>query len=101
MTYPLKVGSYRGKPNLANLNGNSGMSFSTYDRDNDRSPIGISCAEQFGPWWHHACLDSNLNGLNFGVDSKGKPISDPKAMHWNQFGELKSIKMAIKPFHVK
>ena len=105
VTYPLSFGSYRGKANFANLNGHKGMSFSTYDRDNDRSPNGISCAQQFGPWWHHACLDSNLNGLNFGVDSKGKPISDPKAMHWNQFGEwnesLKSVKMAIKPLHFK
>ena len=74
------------------------MFFSTKDHDNDQSRL--SCAGRFGAWWHNQCkingLD-NLNGENF-----GEPITNPKSMHWRNFGEngesLKSIKMAIRPF---
>ena len=45
------------------MNYHSGFRFTTYDRDNDNSPVG-SCAERFaGGWWYNDCYKLNPNGI--------------------------------------
>ena len=66
--YKLQVAGYSGTAGDSivhpraghNLNG---MTFSTYDRDNDLSS-GRNCAQYFkGGWWYNACMLSQLNGI--------------------------------------
>ena len=68
------------------------MSFSTYDRDNDRA--SGNCAKAFkGAWWHDNCSTSNLNGLYLpGQDDAG-------SAGWSRFANnhvgLKYIEMKM------
>ncbi|XP_061195446.1 ficolin-2-like [Saccostrea echinata] len=42
----------------------SGIFFSTPDRDHDRSPRTVGCAEEFmGGWWFYYCHYAYLNGV--------------------------------------
>ena len=73
------------------------MSFSTPDRDNDKS--SSNCASSSGGgsgWWFRDCLNVNPNGLNYGHAKTGTPA----AMVWYRWGNkwesLKTITMAIR-----
>ncbi|XP_071131152.1 microfibril-associated glycoprotein 4-like [Mytilus edulis] len=59
--YILTVRGYNG--NIGNgLWYNSGMSFTTKDRDNDRDST-VNCANtRNGAWWYNRCTNVNLNG---------------------------------------
>ena len=71
------------------------MSFSTKDRDNDKS--GGDCALLFkGAWWYRHCHSSNLNGLYL----NGK--DDCQGMRWRNWPKggcysVKKTEMKIRP----
>jgi len=72
------------------------MSFSTKDRDNDRSTK--SCAVKYtGAWWYNACYQSNLNGLY----RHGNDKPEYGGLIWYTWKglkySLKSTEMSIKP----
>ncbi|XP_006813222.1 ficolin-1-like [Saccoglossus kowalevskii] len=59
--YRLRLGKYVTGSAIDSMSYHKGHYFSTFDRDNDRSPH--NCAERYqGGWWFNACLTSNLNG---------------------------------------
>ncbi|XP_033726203.1 angiopoietin-related protein 7-like [Pecten maximus] len=62
--YRLTVSGFSGIVSYDGMAVHNGMSFSTFDRDNDQYPL--SCAERFkGGWWYGGCYRSNLNGLSY------------------------------------
>jgi ficolin len=56
----------------------AGMSFSTYDVDNDKSTTQSCASVHQGGWWFNNCLQSNLNGL-YNNTEHGKGIT------WNDW----------------
>ena len=71
-----------------------GMSFSTKDRDNDKS--SAKCAFVYtGAWWYNNCYHSNLNGLYL-----NRKV-DPKGVTWyywkNSQYSVKISEMKIRP----
>lgn len=59
--YKLEVDGFSGDAEEG-LKYHNGMSFSTYDRDNDYNEG--SCAESWkSGWWYRDCYDSDLNGV--------------------------------------
>lgn len=60
----------------------TGMSFSTFDRDNDRHEYDGSCSvEKHGAWWYNSCYWSHLNG-------KYKKYGDNTGIDWYSWSEL-------------
>ncbi|XP_078417468.1 angiopoietin-related protein 3 isoform X2 [Cetorhinus maximus] len=80
----------------------TGMKFSTKDRDNDMRN-DTNCAESYsGGWWFNACGEANLNGKYVKIRSKGK-LEQRKGIFWSTWKgkshSLKSTKMMIHPFN--
>ena len=61
--YTLTIGGYSGDAGDS-MAFHNGSQFSTWDRDNDKSP-GESCVRNCGrgAWWHARCCQSSLNGV--------------------------------------
>ncbi|XP_321054.6 angiopoietin-related protein 1 [Anopheles gambiae] len=59
-----------------------GMKFSTYDRDNDKSPENCAQANH-GGWWYKACGDTNLNGAY-----RKEYSHDLSGIFWKEFRGL-------------
>ncbi|GFR87915.1 fibrinogen C domain-containing protein 1 [Elysia marginata] len=59
--YTLRLGTYSGTAGDS-LSRHNGRAFSTFDKDNDRSPRGNCAVARKGAWWYDKCNDSNLNG---------------------------------------
>ena len=93
--YRLTVANYTGDAGDA-LTYHNGMSFSTKDRDNDKS-VGNCAQGHKGGWWYNACHHASLNGLylagpdtTFGVGVKWK--------QWRGYRySLKKTTMKIRP----
>ena len=81
------------------VNGANGAMFSTSDQDHDT--MSGNCAVQYpSGWWHKACFNANLNGLNHGFANTvfGNSMSWYK---WgNKWESLKTITMAIRPLNI-
>jgi len=97
--YVLTIGSYSGNAGDAmNIDADpkrvqSGMQFTTSDRDNDRH--NTNCADHSGgPWWHNACGHASLNGYYFPDGEK----DDNNHISWGPFTNkgLKYTVMKIK-----
>ncbi|XP_053666532.1 microfibril-associated glycoprotein 4-like [Anopheles marshallii] len=75
------------------------MKFSTFDADNDGSPVkDRHCAVEFaGAWWYYNCHMCNLNGKYL----RGNTTEYATGMVWTTFRQyyysLKSSKMMIRP----
>ena len=71
---------------------NTGMQFSTYDSDNDKS--GYHCAEYSG-WWYKDCLLSDLNALYYDPN-----VLEYKRISWftlsNAYGGVTYTEMKIR-----
>ncbi|CAC5378486.1 Ryncolin-4,Angiopoietin-related protein 1,Ficolin-3,Ficolin-2,Ryncolin-1,Tenascin-R,Fibrinogen-likeprotein 1,Angiopoietin-1,Tenascin-X,Fibrinogen C domain-containing protein 1-A,Fibrinogen C domain-containing protein 1,Fibrinogen gamma chain,Angiopoietin-related protein 2,Angiopoietin-2,Microfibril-associated glycoprotein 4,Fibrinogen alpha chain,Ficolin-1-A,Ficolin-1,Fibrinogen C domain-containing protein 1-B,Angiopoietin-4 [Mytilus coruscus] len=100
--YRLSVSGFEGGTAGDSLTYQSGMQFSTYDRDNDH--WFAHCAQKdLSGWWYRDCGYSALNGLY--VDGGPIPISADGIVrgiiwyHWNRrFAySLKRVEMKIKP----
>lgn len=73
----------------------SGMSFSTYDRDND-AYLGTNCAEKHhGAWWYKDCYAMNLNGQYEGGKYTGMLLYNWDTSSTDHF--LRKSEMKIRP----
>lgn len=91
----LSVGRYSGDAGDS-LSGQSGVAFSTYDADNDKS--NSNCAQTYrGAFWYAACHRTNLNGFqhmgNHTTFADGINWFDWKGHHYS----LKQTSMMIRP----
>ena len=96
----MKIGAYSGTGGDS-FSGHNGSAFSTYSHDNDACDTDLChCAQKYkSGWWFKDCLDSNLNGVNYGTADY---TSDPFfGIIWMTFPDsstpLKSVHMAIHP----
>ncbi|CAF1071706.1 unnamed protein product [Adineta steineri] len=81
------------------LAGQSGMQFTTKDRDNDLSTRYGNCAQTFkGAWWHKDCHFTNPNG-------ERKNNNYGEGLNWytwhGYYYSLKKIEMKIRPSNYK
>ncbi|KAJ8279069.1 hypothetical protein COCON_G00061350 [Conger conger] len=77
----------------------TGMKFSTKDRDNDNHRE-INCAESYtGGWWFNACGETNLNGNYIWVRPRGR-TERRRGIYWKpergHSYSLKSTKISIR-----
>ncbi|XP_063436209.1 fibrinogen C domain-containing protein 1-like [Mytilus trossulus] len=75
----------------------SGLMFTTFDKDNDRS--GDNCAALYtGAWWYRGCHSSNLNGKYIA----GNHTSFADGIEWYLWKgyhySLKSTKMMVRKY---
>ena len=99
--YAINISGYVGNAgdSLADTNLTSkwylnGMKFTTYDENNNRSSIAISCGTKFSAgWWFNncafSCLTCKFTGLNFVWLSLTYAINEPTAL-------LKTARMMIR-----
>ena len=100
--YKLNIDGFSGNIGdslTAHVNGANGAMFSTSDQDHDT--MSDNCAVQYpSGWWHKACFNANLNGLNHGFAN----TVFGNSMCWYKWGNkwesLKTITMAIRPLHI-
>ncbi|XP_021379384.1 angiopoietin-related protein 7-like [Mizuhopecten yessoensis] len=77
--YRLTISGFSGDVKQNNMATHNGMSFSTYDRDNDLG--SRHCAEKYkGGWWYNNCYDANLNGAVY-MPGEG----NLKSLVWDNF----------------
>jgi hypothetical protein len=89
--YKLYVRGYTGTAGDA-LSYESGMKFSTYDRDNDI--YSKKCAVMYhGAWWYNHCHNSNLNG-DYG--NKGYAIGPVWEPWKGYYDPMKKTEMKIR-----
>ncbi|XP_062567234.1 ryncolin-1-like [Saccostrea cucullata] len=92
--YQLTIAGYSGNAGDAmvssvNLNG---MSFTTKDRDNDKSSASCAVKYRTGGWWYYSCGHSALNG-----DYQTTNKKNYKGLFWGANSEnMKSVKMMIR-----
>lgn len=96
--YTLTVDGYDSEGTAGNsLHDHSGLKFSTFDRNNDRSSSEVCSQQRSGGWWFDGCHDANLNGRYYpdGVSRDRDGIS------WHQWLQstvsMVRVVMAIKP----
>ncbi|XP_071135376.1 fibrinogen-like protein 1 [Mytilus edulis] len=77
--FKLTIGDYTGTARDV-MNYNSGLSFTTKDRDNDSNSGNCASSYTHGPWWHGSCSYVYLN-----VDLK------KSKMRWNDTKFIKAV----------
>jgi hypothetical protein len=89
--YRLTLSGYYGNA-TDSMTYSTGMTFSTYDRDNDLS--SAPCARyNGGGWWYSHCQISNLNGpYDIGMIWFHR--------HWKDWLQLRHVTIAVKPLLV-
>uniref|UniRef100_A0A8C6UHQ1 Microfibril associated protein 4 n=1 Tax=Neogobius melanostomus TaxID=47308 RepID=A0A8C6UHQ1_9GOBI len=93
--YKLTVSGFTDRGAGDSLTHHSGMKFSTFDKDQDGSPL--NCAQvYYGGWWYSNCHWTNPNGLYaWGASTYGIGIN---WQTWKGFKySLKSLTMKIRP----
>ena len=96
--YTIHYANYTGTAGDSLTDYHQGMSFSTFDRDNDRAPREHCARLHGGGWWYNECDNGNLNGY-YNYDPKLKGPTD-QGIEWNSWKQLYSFKetmMRIKP----
>ncbi|KAG7242340.1 hypothetical protein INR49_024016 [Caranx melampygus] len=97
--YTLHVSQFSGElPDM--MVNNTGMRFSTKDRDNDNHR-NTNCARTYsGGWWFSGCGDINLNGRYLWLRAKGRSIRR-KGIYWRPGTgpsySLKMTKITMRP----
>ena len=87
--YRLTIGQGQGVGSTFDSMAHSnGASFSTPDRDNDRSS-GICVVTEGGPWWHNGCTHARLHG-NY-------TSSFPNWYNGSRYVKFTNIQMKIRP----
>jgi hypothetical protein len=60
--YTLNAVGFSGNASFSALDNSNRMQFSTWDRNNDRDPGGVSCAlTRGGGFWYRRCAGCNVN----------------------------------------
>lgn len=110
MGFQLQVSGYTGDagdalltPNSGSDSSHGGMTFSTFDKDNDR--WDGNCAEVYGGgWWYNNCQSANLNGIYYRgpYDPKTNvPHSVENGIVWPTYKpgsySLKTVRMFVRP----
>ncbi|XP_071177247.1 ficolin-2-like [Mytilus edulis] len=97
--YTLCLGQYSGNAGDAMVDVDkdslSGMMFSTWDRDNDKSHLHCSYLKG-SAWWFNDCSRANINGLYTGH----LYLAPDRTVHWKTWqlnNALKKTEMKIKP----
>ena len=93
--YRLIIGGYSGDAGDGMVYHN-GMSFTTFDNDNDQNPDRNCAIKYKGAWWYNACHYSNLNGQYF----SGYHISFANGINWSHWKgynySLKTTEMKLR-----
>ncbi|XP_067379224.1 fibrinogen alpha chain [Channa argus] len=109
--YPIQVSGYTGdagdalmgpKTNMASYLSHNGMTFSTFDRDNDNWEE--NCAAMYGGgWWYNNCQYANLNGIYYKGTydpEKNTPYEIENGIMWPTYKppnySLKTVRMFIR-----
>nr|XP_034309687.1 ficolin-1-like [Crassostrea gigas] len=100
-TFNVESGSFKYRLHVNGYSGNAGdslwlhdgMSFTTYDNDNDNNGT-VNCGSLFrGGWWYHTCHTANLNG-EYGNTIKSKGIN---WYYWKGFYySMKEVRMMVR-----
>uniref|UniRef100_A0A3B3T617 Angiopoietin like 3 n=1 Tax=Paramormyrops kingsleyae TaxID=1676925 RepID=A0A3B3T617_9TELE len=82
------------------LGNQTGMGFTTKDRDNDND-AEANCAHSYtGGWWFNACGDANLNGKYIHGRARGR-TERRRGMHWKPSRgssySIRTTKISIHP----
>ncbi|KAH8284931.1 hypothetical protein KR054_002916 [Drosophila jambulina] len=93
-----QLGKYSGTAGDS-LSYHVGQSFSTFDKDNDKSPI--NCAAFYtGAWWYNNCLGSNLNGAYLGGNHTDPDLFG-SGIVWGEwkglFYSYKTVNIMVRP----
>lgn len=98
--YKITIAGYSGTAGDA-MTYQNGMSFSTYDKDNDKHDT-LHCAGFFkGAWWHRGCTHSNLNGKYYKNSTEHHDGVFWRSWHddgQDRFIPMKKVEMKIRRY---
>ncbi|XP_033724946.1 angiopoietin-related protein 7-like [Pecten maximus] len=95
--YRLTVSGFSGNVTENSMAPHNGMSFSTFDRDNDESGVHQCATLCKGGWWYNSCYGTNLNGAEYKNDA-----DNVKQLVWKffypsrKYAGMRKTKMLVK-----